>query len=197
MSIKELSAEDNSIAVDASGIANRTTINISKASKYSSLLNPLLERIISNYHPDSEIEDQDILPNPDEKIKFNDVKVFSEEIEECVGFLSLVEEQMDIIDDEEPSSKAKFMRAINQKYKEKRKALFIANNIDPNVSADVISIIRANADSIIQDVSDTILGYAEADLHGHAIEEVKDSIRLIVCHGFINCNILEKPSDYQ
>lgn len=197
MSDKEIKANNDGIAVDNSGVGNKPTININKAAKYSSLLNPLLEKIVKNYDPDSEIENHGELPDPDEKIKFNDVNIFSDEIEECVGFLSVVEEQIDIIDDEEPDSKNKFMRAISQKYKEKKREILIEKSIDANNPHDVIAVIRDNADKIIQAVSDAILEYAEKDLHSYSVEEVKDSISLIVCYGFINCKILERPNDYQ
>lgn len=197
MSGKEIKASNDGMAVDNSGFGNQSTININKAAKYSSLLNPLLEKIVENYDPESEIENHGELPYPDEKIKFNNVNIFTDQIEECVSFLSVVEEQIDIIDDEEPKSKNKFMRAINQKYKEQKRDLLIEKSVDSNNPNDVISVVRENADKIIQGVSGAILEYAEKDLHGYSVEEVKDAISLIVCYGFINCKILERPNDYQ
>ena len=197
MADKNLNANNNGIAVDNSGVGNKSTINLIQIEKFGSRLNELLEKIIDKYDPDASNSTDDELPDPDEKIEFNNIKVFAENIKECIGFLSIVEEQIDAIDDENPDSKSKFLRSINQNYKHHRNALLIEKSVDPNKKDDVISIIRSNADKLIKNVSGTILDRAEVDLHTYPIEDVQDSINLIVCFGFINCKILEKPDDYK
>ena len=197
MATKEIRAESQGIAVDGSGIGNQTEINVNHTAKFGSLLNPLLEKIIENYDPDAEHEKAKELPEPEEKLKFNDVNVFSYEIIENIGFLSLVEEIVDAIDDASPGSKRKFLRAIHQNYQNQKKQILIKNKINITDKASVIDTVRASSDAIIQAVFDSILSYAATDLYLHSIEDVRDSINLIVCYGFINCKILERPGDYE
>lgn len=197
MANNKLSAKKGGVTIDNSGIANRSTFNLNQAAKYGSLLNPLLEKIIDKYDPDAGSSDDEDLPDPDEKIEFNYIKIYTENIKECIGFLSIVEEQIDAIDDEAPGSKKKFIRAINQNYKHHRRVLLIEEEINPKNKNDIIAAIRSNADKLIKNVSETILERAEVDLHTYSFEEVEDSTNLIVCYGFINCKILERPDDYK
>ncbi|MBD5770350.1 hypothetical protein [Marinomonas colpomeniae] len=196
MASKEIKAERGSLAYDGSGINNSPTFNLNHVARFSSLLNPLLERIIENYDPDSETNNSDELPDPDEKLDFNNVRVFSEEIIDCVGFLTLVEEQVDGIDDESPGAKIKFLRAIHQNYKNHRRQLLISESVAIKDKESVISTIRKNSDLLLQQVTDSILDNAIADLHAFPVEDVRDSANLIVCYGFINCKVLERPNDY-
>ena len=197
MASKEIKAEHGSLAIDGSGIGNRQTFNLNHVARFSSLLNPLLERIIENYDPDSEANNNDELPDPDEKIDFNNVRVFSEEIIDCVGFLSLVEEQVDAIDDESPGAKVKFLRAIHQNYKNHRRQLLISESVAIKDKKSVISTIRENSDLLLQQVTNSVLDNARTDFHAFPVEDVRDSANLIVCYGFINCKVLERPSDYK
>lgn len=196
MASKEIKAERGSLAYDGSGINNSPTFNLNHVARFSSLLNPLLERIIEKYDPDSETNNSDELPDPDEKLDFNNVRVFSEEIIDCVGFLTLVEEQVDAIDDESPGAKIKFLRAIHQNYKNHRRQILISESVSIKDKESVISTIRQNSDLLLQQVTDSILDNARTDLHGFPVEDVRDSANLIVCYGFINCKVLERPNDY-
>ncbi len=196
MAGKEVKASSGGLALDNSGIGNKPTINLSQVSKYGSLLNPLLEKIIENYDPNNENNSDGELPNPEEKIEFNKVNVFSEDILECIGFLSLVEELVVELDNVTPGSKQKFLRAINQNYKNHKRKLIIESSIDNKDKPAVIRVIRENADRLLQSVTDSILDYSIVDLHLLPIEDVRESISLIVCYGFINCKILERPDDY-
>jgi hypothetical protein len=196
MASKEIKAERGSLAYDGSGINNSPTFNLNHVARFSSLLNPLLERIIEKCDPDSETNNSDELPDPDEKLDFNNVRVFSEEITDCVGFLTLVEEQVDAIDDESPGAKIKFLRAIHQNYKNHRRQLLISESVSIKDKESVISTIRQNSDLLLQQVTDSILDNARTDLHAFPVEDVRDSANLIVCYGFINCKVLERPNDY-
>ncbi|GGC82723.1 hypothetical protein [Vreelandella lutescens] len=197
MAGKDIRADRGGLAYDGSGVGNKPTFNINQTARYRSLLNPLLEKIIDNYDQKPKKSDDNELPDPMEKIEFNDVKVFGEEINECISFLSVVEEQVDAIDDEEPGSKDKFLKAIHQNYKNHRRELLIINKADPSKKEDVISLVRSNADNLILSVSNTVIGFAEVDLHHCPVEDVQGATSLIVCYGFVNCKILERPDDYK
>jgi hypothetical protein len=196
MASKEIKAVRGSLAYDGSGMGNSPTFNLNHVARFSSLINPLLERIIEKYDPDSEVNNNDELPDPDEKLDFNNVRVFSEEIIDCVSFLSLVEEQVDAIDDESPGAKIKFLRAIHQNYKNHRRQLLIRESVAIKDKESVISTIRQSSDLLLQQVTDSILDNARTDLHAFSVEDVRDSANLIVCYGFINCKVLERPNDY-
>lgn len=196
MATKEISAQSGSIAYDGSGIGNSPTFNINHVARFSSLLNPLLEAIIKKYDPSSDTTNTHELPDPDEKLDFNKVMVFSEDIEDCIGFLYLVEELIDTIDNQSPGAKNRFLRSINQNYKKHKRQLLIENNVAIKDKEAVIATIRENSDTILQNVITSIIENAETELHAFSIEDVTDSAMLIVCYGFINCKILERPSDY-
>ncbi|MCV3283530.1 hypothetical protein [Aeromonas veronii] len=195
MTTKEVRADRGGLAYDGSGIGNSPTFNINHVARFSSLLNPLMEKIIENYNPELGLDHNYDLPDPDEKLNFNDVKVFSEEIVDCIGFLSLVEELVDSIDDEKPGAKNNFLRAINQNYKNHRRQLLIRNGIAIKDRVAVIELIRKNSDLLLQQVTDSMLDNARIDFHAFPVEDVRDSASLIVCYGFINCQILERPND--
>jgi len=194
--MKDIKADHGGIAFDNSGVGNHPTFYLQKFSRFGSILNPLLEKIIENYDPETVNEPLVLLPDPDEKLDFNNVHVFAEDIQDCVAFLSVVENQIDSIDDEKPGSKAKFLRSIFKNYKTHKQNLLINEGIDPEDKNAVIKVIRDNSDLLIRSVSQTILSNAEIDLHEYPIEDVEDSASLVICYGFINCRILEKPSDY-
>lgn len=196
MAGKYIKAERGSLAYDGSGINNSPTFNINHVARFSSLLNPLLEKIIENYDPESEAYNNAELPDPDEKLVFNNVRVFSEEITDCIDFLSLVEEQVDAIDDESPGAKHKFLRAIYKNYKHHRSQLLIAECVSIKDRESMLSTIRENSDRLLQQVTDTVLENAVIDFHAFPVEDVRDSASLIVCYGFINCKVLERPDDY-
>lgn len=195
MTTKEVRADRGGLAYDGSGIGNSPTFNLNHVARFSSLLNPLMEKIIENYNPELGLSHNYDLPDPDEKLNFNDVKVFSEEIVDCIGFLSLVEELVDSIDDDKPGAKNNFLRAINQNYKNHRRQLLIKNGIAIKDKVAVIELIRKNSDLLLQQVTDSMLDNARIDFHAFPVEDVRDSASLIVCYGFINCQILERPND--
>ncbi|GHY63093.1 hypothetical protein VCSRO25_0591 [Vibrio cholerae] len=197
MTSKEIRADRGSIAYDGSGVGNRATFNVNNVARYSSLLNPLLEKLVESYDPDAECTEDNFLPTPDEKLTFNDVQVFNFEIIECVSFMTLVESHINTIDDESPGSKAKLLRAIYRSYQNQRRDLLIDNKVNASNKEAVLNAIRSNSDFLIRNVVNSIIDNAEADLYMFPKEDIQDSAMLVVCFGFINCKILEKPDDYK
>ncbi|MFS1863153.1 hypothetical protein BCU54_018920 [Vibrio lentus] len=197
MASKEISADRGGIAFDGSGVGNRTTFNVNNVARYSSLLNPLLEKLVETYDPGAECMEDTFLPTPDEKLSFNDVQVFNFEIIECVSFMTLVESHINTIDDESPGSKAKLLRAINRSYKNQRRDLLIDNKVSASDKKSVLHTIKSNSDFLIRNVVNSIIDNAETDLYMFPKEDIQDSAMLVVCFGFINCKILENPDDYK
>ena len=186
------SASDNSIAVNNLGNNSPVTI-IQQLATLPSVLNPLLDQIISKHQPLFE-ETNQVFTSPETEVKIthNAVKVYANEIRENSGYMSLIEGILDAMDDENPDAKNIFLWAINKKYTNYRKQLFIDNNVDPANKIKVKELICRHADKIIARVAQDIKATANGD-PSSAVELVESAIDLVVCYGFINCQILEEP----
>lgn len=190
----QVKASQNSLAINNTGTGSPISVTLQQSlNSLPSILNPLLDGIITVYEPQYE-EASGLFIDPDieVKISFNSVRAYAEDIREQSCYMSLIEEVLDNIDNEKPKAKEKFLWAINKKYRDCKKALFIENNTDTSNRNDVLKVISDNADNIINRVSrsiiDNSIGYVSAP-----IELVEAAQELIVCFGFINCQILEKP----
>ena len=159
----------------------------------SSLLNPLLIRIVSTHTPYDEIPDVELdYPGVDEKIEYNRVSVYSEVIVDNVGYMELIENLISTIDDEEPGAQKRFLFAINQKYKSARRELFLNQTERPVTPEQKLNITRIGSDELILKVSELIVDI-KTGFHGAPSELVDWARQLIVCYGFIHCKILEPP----
>jgi len=187
-------ASDDGVAINSSGTNSPVNVSFQNAlGSLPSILNPLLDKIITVYEPQyEEVEDVFIDPDIDIKIEYNSVRVYAEEIRDQSGYMSLIEEVLDSIDDETPKAKDKFLWAINKKYKDCKKRLFIENNIDTSDKKAIRDLICENADKIITDVSKDIIKHTVGHINA-PVELIEAAQELIVCYGFINCQILEKP----
>jgi len=185
------SATDDSIAVTNYG--SGATIKIIKNSaEINSLLNPLIAEIVNRHSLDYSSSSRDELPpDTEDKIKYNSVKIFAEDIRENAGFMVLVEDAINNIDDLVPNAKTTFLWAIKRKYNKIKKGLFLENSIDPGDIEAKQKIISSNADNILNEVSQEIAA-ASSSLE-FPIELLDVARELIVFYGFINCKILEKP----
>lgn len=193
MKSSSAAAAGSGVAVNNAG--NDNVINIiQQLSTLPSILNQLLEGIISVYEPQFNDSDEHLAsPETEVKISYNSVKIHAEEIREHSGYMSLIDQVIDNIDDENPSAKKTFLWAINQKYKSCRKTLFIENGVDPEDKEHVREIIGIHADRIIESVAKEITASATGSLN-FSVELIQAAQELVVCYGFINCRILEKPA---
>ncbi|WP_415766105.1 hypothetical protein [Pseudomonas sp. ZB1P45] len=193
-------AFDNSISAQDDGVAVLNTgpgsvnLNIVKSlSGLPSVLNPLIIKIVEVYRPQfNSVMQAPKYPETEVKITFNRVKIYAEDLREQSGYMALIESLIDCIDDESPLSKETFLWAINQKYKDVKKKIFLEGNIDPLDSEAAKEAICQNSDKIISLVSLDILSGANVSSTS-PVELVKAAKELIVCYGFINCKILEEP----
>ncbi|MFB2681581.1 hypothetical protein [Shewanella mangrovisoli] len=187
-------ASDQAIAINSSGQNSPVNVSFQKVlGTLPSILNPLLDRIITIYEPQYEAAEGIFIdPDIEIKIRYNCVRVYAEEIRDKSGYMALIEEVLDNIDNETPKAKDKFLWAINKKYKDCKKRLFIEHKIDTSNKDSVKDIICDNADRIITDVSRDIIKHAIGHIDS-SIELIEAAQELIVCYGFINCQILEKP----
>ncbi|SOB58172.1 conserved protein of unknown function [Pseudodesulfovibrio profundus] len=117
--------------------------------------------------------------------------MFAEEIRENAGYMVLVEEAINNLDDLTPNAKDTFLWAISQKYSQIRKELFLQNSTDPSDIEARQELISSNADKILHAVSEEI--ESTSSQLNYPVELKKVARELIVIYGFINCKILEKP----
>lgn len=193
--MKKISSKQNSTAVDGSGLFNRTNIYQLQSSSYSSKINILLESLIEE--DDNQIDPPNALTaEADEKLDFNNIGHYREDIEEFSAQLSIVEEKIDAIDGQIPGSKARILKAIHQHYKNQKRELLIEKNICHGDKERTIIEIRKNSDYILNEISKKIIEHAKPDLIDKDIETMREVSNIVLCYGFVNCKILENPNDY-
>ncbi|MFE8709342.1 hypothetical protein [Aeromonas allosaccharophila] len=192
--IGSASANTDGVAIISSG-TGPVTVNKNihyQTQAVTSLLTPIMVRIIDVYNPSCDVSDLSIgMPGVEEKIKFNAVKAYAYNIIEYCNYMSVIEMVIDNIDSEEPGAKEKFLWTINKKYKDVKRQIIMESGIDP-FSDDVKVLINTHADKIISLVSENIMSSATSAMSA-PIELIEAAQELIVCYGFINCQILEAP----
>lgn len=186
-------ADTGGIAVVNTGPGNVTVSPKVTAAAVTSLLNPLLLRIVEGHTPYGDMADVEIeYPEVDEKIEYNNVSIYSEDIIENAGYMELIESLISAIDDEEPGAQRSFLYAISQKYKVARRDLFLSLPQKPVTPEQKLQAIRFASDELISAVSDLIVD-VKTGFQDFPVELVEWARQLIVCYGFINCKILEPP----
>lgn len=187
----EATASNGGLTVVSTG-SGPVTIAATTAA-ISSLLNPLLIKIVSTHTPYDEIPDLEVdYPEVDEKIEYNGVSVYAEIIVDNVGYMELIENLISTIDDEDPGAQKRFLFAIHQKYKTARRELFMRQAERPVTPEQKLNIIRIGSDELILKVAELIVDI-KTGFHGVPSELVDWARQLIVCYGFIHCKILEPP----
>lgn len=184
-------ASNGSIAVVNNGSGPVTIA--ATAAAISSLLNPLLMKIVSTHTPYDEIPDFELdYPEVDEKIEYNKVSVYSEVIMDNVGYMDLIESLISTFDDEDPGAQNRFLYAINQKYKTAKRELFMNMSERPVTPEQKLNAVRVGSDELVLKVSELIVDI-KTGFPGVPTELVEWARQLIVCYGFIHCKILEPP----
>lgn len=193
----KVSAESSSIAVHNAGDG---TVNINVAAQLAqlpSLLTPLLLQIVQYHKPRFDIN---ILleksPEIEEKLAFNKLSYYSEDVRRNCEFMAIVEESLAIVDDEEPGAKATIQWTINKAYREIKRQLLMENKVNASNKEHVQKVISDNSDTIFQDVSEQLFCVDTIGV-SCAKENLMAAKELLACYGFIGCMILENPSNDQ
>ena len=187
----EAEASNGGIAIVNNGSGPVTIA--ATAAAISSLLNPLLMKIVSTHTPYDEIPDVEMdYPGVDEKIEYNSVSVYSEVIIENVGYMDLIESLILTFDDEDPGAQKRFLYAINQKYKTAKRDLFMRMAERPVTPEQKLNAVRVSSDELVLKVSELIVDI-KTGFPGVPTELIEWARQLIVCYGFIHCKILEPP----
>ncbi|KJG19678.1 hypothetical protein UB37_17000 [Photobacterium iliopiscarium] len=191
----QTNASQQGIAVTTTGSHSPVTI-IQAIPQMTSLLTPLFDRLIEVYQPYYvEESDSNLSSETEDKIKFNSLNILANDIRDLAGFLTVIETAIDEIDSQNPGSSKKFLWAINQKYKAVKKQVLIEHKIDARNSIEIHKCISDNSDKILTQVTDSLFESVTLSVICD-IDTLKATELLVSCYGFVNCKILEKPSDY-
>ncbi|MEZ8492775.1 hypothetical protein [Vibrio splendidus] len=190
-------SSQHGVAVTTTGPNSPVSILTTAIPQMTSLLTPLFDRLIQVHKPYYVPTSQNSLPDETEdKIEFNRLNVLAPEIRDLAGFLTVIENAIDDIDAQEPGSKDQFLWAIHQRYKSIKQRILIENNVDISDANAIHLCISNNADSILLQVTSTLFEGVTLSIPTD-VDTLQATQQLVSCYGFINCRILEKPSDYQ
>ncbi|CAI1026499.1 hypothetical protein [Serratia quinivorans] len=191
----DISASSGGMAVNNSGDGNVNIVVSGQIAKLPSVLSPLLMKVVEHYRP--QYDPNVILeksPRIEEKILFNKLKYYAEDVRLNSEFMAIIEDAFSAIDDESPGSKSTIQWTINRSYKEVKRQVLISNNIDPWDAVAVGNVISDNSDKIFKHVLDDVFTMDFNDL-GCDRELLIAAQELLVCYGFISCMILEEPNN--
>ncbi|EOX3089957.1 hypothetical protein ACPFMM_001320 [Vibrio cholerae] len=170
-------------------------VSITALAKIPSILTPLLEGILDSYDPiTSEPSDHyEMPPKTEDKMEYNDLKLYLDDIREAAGFMSIVESSVTSIESNSANASKRFLWAIQQRYKKVKKAVLLESGLTTFDQNSVMEFVKNNSDLIFQRVVEDF----RKDIHTikqFEQETIDASIFLIVVYGFINCKILERPT---
>lgn len=180
---------NNSISVQTNG-----NVDIDIVNRYDSPISPtLISKIIPkilNQLPDFE-DSKDNLTSFEivEKINYNDLKKYKEIIEFHSDYLGLVDHVLFEIDSEKPNSRRLFNKYIKSRYIHTKHNYLSKYS---NESVREIEIIQEYSDSIIDAIKAELISSISPEMNFNK-EEIEIGCELLVCQGFIDCNILEEP----
>ncbi len=184
---------DDSIGAISTGDYSPITINVTNnKSEIDSLLKPLLIEMVDSVKTSYRNRATELPPDIEEKIDYNKVKIFKDDLRDAMNYVIIIDEMIENLNREDDDAADSILWSINQRYRDIKKELFLENSIDPSDHNQAIQCINSHADIIINAVKDSIQKDIPS-VEGKKIEIVRFCILLIVCYGFITCNILERP----
>ncbi len=188
-----VNAHTGGIAVNNSKNGNVNLTITNQLANLPSVLAPLLIKVVEHYkpiyNPNAILEKS---PKIEDKISFNKVQYYADDIRVQSDFMGIIEETLSSIDNEDPGSKGTIQYTVNKSYKEIKRKLLMTNNIPPWDTDSVNKIISENSDKIFQLVLDDIFSIDFNELQCSK-ELLTAAQELLVCYGFIGCMVLEEP----
>lgn len=186
-------ADKDSIAIN-NAASGAVTINMAaQLAHLPSVLTPLLLQIVQHHKPRF---NKNVLleksPKIEEKISFNCLNYFCDDIRLNSEFMALVEDSLSIVDDAEPDAKGAIQWAINKAYKDVKLRLLMENKVSISNKAEVQRIISEYSDVIFQEVSESLFSIGDIGISCPK-ESLMAAKELLACYGFIGCMILEEP----
>lgn len=153
--------------------------------------------VLSLYNAISEesgnIDKRNLPPDIEEKINFNNVISYKLLIETNYsenGFY--LDAAYEALDSDTPGRKKLFLGFINQLY-----LTILGEHIKKNnLPHDKLSVIRANADTILLELINCLLiriSNKANSIEHISSESIENIVIAIVCHAFVDCKVLENP----
>lgn len=133
-------------------------------------------------------------PEIEEKISFNNVISYKPLIETNFsenGFY--LDSAYEALDSDTPGRKKLFLGFINQLY-----LSILGEHIKKNSQLDKLTVIRANADTILVEVINSLLiriSNNVKSIEHISSERIENIVIAIVCHAFVDCKVLENPNN--
>lgn len=129
----------------------------------------------------------------EQKISHNKLNAFKHCIEEYGQYGSIVDSVYEDFDNQQPGGKSRILNHLRAKYNRiKSEIIQLEQKILPNITA--LEAVQKNADEILNrattEIREEIITAQKASV---VMEDLDLTSMVIVCHGFINCKILEKP----
>lgn len=138
-------------------------------------------------------EKRNLPPDIEEKISFNNVISYKPLIETNYsenGFY--LDAAYEALDSDTPGRKKLFLDFINQLY-----LSILGTHIKKNLPEDKLTVIRANADTILVEVINCLLlriSNNTKSIEHISSESIESIVITIVCHAFVDCKVLENPN---
>ncbi|GAB3349339.1 hypothetical protein GCM10027566_05450 [Arachidicoccus ginsenosidivorans] len=155
--------------------------------KNPSALNIVISCLGSSIFNDQNGQEPIKAPNPEDKIRYNNIKKFKPIIEEYKIYQGRLNKIYEEIEKQGSTRKEFVLRNIRDTY------------LIEKVKYDNIDQIRANADNIIENVQAKLWHLLETSGNANThlpIETIQISLFVILVDAFMRCSILEEPKKY-
>lgn len=123
--------------------------------------------------------------NIEDKISYNEIKRNKSLIDEYKVFYSKLNELYSELEIQGSFKKDKLLRNIKKIYL-RYKGKYVGD------SSNAMDLVRSNADNIIEDIEQELMGLIERDSR-HFEEDITFGVSIIMVDAFMRCKILEEP----
>ncbi|MCU7786128.1 hypothetical protein [Lelliottia amnigena] len=188
-----VSATDNSYAINNEGSGNVNVAIYQSIAQLPSVLAPLLIKVTEQYIPSFDpYSIQEKSPKIETKIFHNRLRHYADDIRLQSEFMGVVEDSLNHIDNEAPGSKGVILWTLNRSYKKIKRDILMELDCDPTDFVRTQEIISGKSDFIFKAVFADVYNF-DCSSFGCGRELLIAAQELLICYGFIGCQILEEP----
>ncbi|MFW7230311.1 hypothetical protein ACMGGA_02395 [Citrobacter sp. BNK-39] len=189
-----VSASDNSYAISNKGSGNVNVTIYQNIAQLPSVLAPLLIKVTEKYTPSFDpFSIQEKSPKLELKIFHNKLRYYADDIRLQSEFMGVVEDSINTLDNESPGAKGVILWTLNRSYKKIKRDILMEGDCDPFDFTKTQDLIGKKSDYIFKAVSEDIYNF-DCSTFGCGRELLIAAQDLLVCYGFIGCQILEEPT---
>jgi hypothetical protein len=177
---------------DSNQQAGRDILNVYSGGAILTRLPSLLADIVPLLSRSADpVDDQPLSYEVTAKIEHNSLRAYRDWIEGYSSYGHIVDNAYEELDAAQPGARHKILRQFKARYD-----VVKAEVIEASSEPDPLSAIRASADKILRRIYDQV--EAEIRQSGSKVvnsQDVEPCAIMLVCHAFISCKILERPTD--